>query len=197
MKVCRVHWGCSSPRMVILSSAKGEIMFIDLDHINSSSQVKWNCSVMSDSLQPHGLEPARLHFPWDSPGKNTGVGCHFLLQGIFPIQGSNPGFPHCRQMLLPSEPPGSLHLNLIWMYQRFSCSLICNSHSLRVTTVTSLCPTAQGVHLPSSPLRSALTFLVLRLTFLRHCSLSHPPYLVSCQNFITISFSVSFFVFPP
>ena len=34
---------------------------------------------------------------WDSPGKNTGVGCHFLLQGIFPTQGSNPGLLHCRQ----------------------------------------------------------------------------------------------------
>ena len=37
--------------------------------------------------------------PWDSPGKNTGVGCYFLLQGIFPTQGSNPGLLHCRQML--------------------------------------------------------------------------------------------------
>ena len=37
--------------------------------------------------------------PWDSPGKNTGVGCHFLLQGIFPTQGSKPGLPHCRQVL--------------------------------------------------------------------------------------------------
>ena len=45
---------------------------------------------MSDSLQPHGLEPARLLCPWDFPSKNTGVGCHFLLQGIFPTQGSNP-----------------------------------------------------------------------------------------------------------
>ena len=35
----------------------------------------------------------------DSPGKNTGVGCHFLLQGVFPTQGSNPGLPHCRQIL--------------------------------------------------------------------------------------------------
>ena len=34
----------------------------------------------------------------DSPGKNTGVGCHALLQGIFPTQGSNPGLPHCRQI---------------------------------------------------------------------------------------------------
>ena len=35
--------------------------------------------------------------PWDSPGKNTRAGCHFLLQGIFPIQGSNPGLSHCGQ----------------------------------------------------------------------------------------------------
>ena len=37
-------------------------------------------SVVSDSVQPHGLQPTRLLRPWDSPGKNTGVGCHFLLQ---------------------------------------------------------------------------------------------------------------------
>ena len=42
------------------------------------------------SLQPHGLQPTRLLCPWDSPGKNTGVGCRALLQGIFPTQGSNP-----------------------------------------------------------------------------------------------------------
>ena len=37
--------------------------------------------------------------PWDFPGKNSGVDCHFLLQGIFPTQGSNLGLPHCRQTL--------------------------------------------------------------------------------------------------
>ena len=37
---------------------------------------------MSDSTRLHGLQPTRLHRPWDSPGKNTGVGCHFLLQCI-------------------------------------------------------------------------------------------------------------------
>ena len=51
-------------------------------------------SVVSDSLQPRELWPARLLCLWDSPGKNTGVGCHFLLQGIFPTQGSNPGLFH-------------------------------------------------------------------------------------------------------
>ena len=37
--------------------------------------------------------------PWNPPGRNTGVGCYFLLQGIFPTQGSNMGLLHCRQML--------------------------------------------------------------------------------------------------
>ena len=44
-------------------------------------------SVMSNSSRPHGLQPTRLLCPWDSPGKNTGVRCHALLQGIFPTQG--------------------------------------------------------------------------------------------------------------
>ena len=47
-------------------------------------------SVVSDSLQPHGLWPSRLFCPWDSPGKNTGVGCHSVPQGIFLTQGLNP-----------------------------------------------------------------------------------------------------------
>ena len=42
----------------------------------------------------------------DSPGKNTGVGCHDLLQEIFPTQGLNPGLLHCGENALPSEPPG-------------------------------------------------------------------------------------------
>ena len=55
-------------------------------------------SVMSDSLWVHGLKPIRLFYPWNSPGKNTGVGCHSLLQGIFPTQGLNLGLPYCRQI---------------------------------------------------------------------------------------------------
>ena len=39
------------------------------------------------SLRPHGLQPTRLLRPWDSPGKNAGIGCHFLSQGVFPTQG--------------------------------------------------------------------------------------------------------------
>ena len=54
---------------------------------------------MSDSLRPHRLGPTRLLCPWDFPGNSTGVDCHFLLQGIFPSQGLNPGLLHCRQTL--------------------------------------------------------------------------------------------------
>ena len=56
-------------------------------------------SVVSDSLWPHKLQLTRLLCPWDSPGTNTKVGCHSLLQGIFLTQGSNPGLLLCRQIL--------------------------------------------------------------------------------------------------
>ena len=56
-------------------------------------------SVVSDVLQPHGLQPASLLCPWNSSGNNTGVDCHSLLQRIFPTQGLNSGLLHCRQIL--------------------------------------------------------------------------------------------------
>ena len=55
---------------------------------------------MSYSLQPH-----RLYTPRNSPGKNTGVGSHSFLQGIFPTQRSNPGSPTLQADSLPAEPP--------------------------------------------------------------------------------------------
>ena len=56
------------------------------------------------------LQPARLLCPWDSPGKNTGVGSHSLLQRIFPTQGSNLGLLYCRQILYQGIEPMPLHL---------------------------------------------------------------------------------------
>ena len=84
---------------------------------------KWqrSRSVVSDSLRPHGLQSTTLLRPWDFPGTSTGVGCHFLLQRIFPIQGSNPGLPHCRQMLCHLSHQGRYNCNttelfLIWFF---------------------------------------------------------------------------------
>ena len=56
-------------------------------------------SVMSDSLRSHVLQPFRFLCPWNSPGKNTEVGSHALLQGIFLTQGLNLGLLHCKQIL--------------------------------------------------------------------------------------------------
>ena len=71
-------------------------------------------SVASVSLLPYGLYPARLLCPWDSPGKNTRVGCCALLQGNLSHLQSNPGLLHCRQTL-PSEPLGKTS-NLHWHF---------------------------------------------------------------------------------
>ena len=68
-----------------------------------------NHSGVSDSLWPHG----------DSPGKNTGVGCHALLQGIIPTQGSNPGLPHCGWILYRLSHQGNPQI-LEWVACPFS-----------------------------------------------------------------------------
>ena len=64
-------------------------------------------SVVSYSLRLHGLEPGNLLSPWNSPGKNLGVGSHSLLQEIFLTQGSDPGLLHCRQILYHLSHQGS------------------------------------------------------------------------------------------
>ena len=65
-------------------------------------------------MRPHGL-----YSPWNSPGKNTGVDSHSLLQGIILIQGSNPGLPHCGQILYQLSHQGSPRI-LEWVAYPFS-----------------------------------------------------------------------------
>ena len=60
------------------------------------SEIAQSCPTLCD---PMDCSPPGSSVHGILPGKNTGVGCHFLLQGIFPTQGSNPSLPHCRQML--------------------------------------------------------------------------------------------------
>ena len=66
-------------------------------------------SVVSDSLWPYGLQPARLHCPWNSLGQNTGMGSCSLLQGNFLTQESNQCLLHCRRILYQLSYPGSGH----------------------------------------------------------------------------------------
>ena len=71
-------------------------------------------SVMSTSLQPRGLKPSRLLHPWDSPGKNTGVGCHALLQEI---------------LFLPGECHGQRNLE---GFSPQSCKELCSIHCVQL-----------------------------------------------------------------
>ena len=83
---------------------------------------------MSNTLRLRGLQPSKLLCPWDFPGKNTGMGCHFLPQGIFPTQGLKP----CLFPLLHSQ-LGSLPLVATWeaLYK----------HSVQFSLVAQLCLT--------------------------------------------------------
>ena len=60
--------------------------------------------------------------PWDSPGRNTGVDCHFLLQGILLTQGLNPGLLHCTQILYHLSYREVPHLFYKWKYISFDCA---------------------------------------------------------------------------
>ena len=101
------YWsGVPSPSPYnILHYINDSIISRDLHYLLDKSSWRNNCAVLShsvvyNSLPPHGLYSLPGSFVhWNSPGKTTGVGCHAHLQGIFPTQGSNPGLPHCRQIL--------------------------------------------------------------------------------------------------
>ena len=87
-------------------------LFMQVSAFGTGGLVTQSCP----TVQPHGLQPARLLCPWDSLGKNTGVGCHFLLQGIFPTQRSNPRLPcllDWQADSLPLSRLGSHHHHLL------------------------------------------------------------------------------------
>ena len=121
---------CGSKIKILIDSLEGVACF--WPHFKCQFTRKWKVlvtSVMSDSLRPRGLESARLLSHWNYSGKNIGVGCHALLQGIFPTQGLNPGLPHCRQILYHLSHQGSqftkigrnlwpmaIHTTVIWIF---------------------------------------------------------------------------------
>ena len=81
-----VHLSISVPHCILVSCSPKYLLYVLVTQL---------CL----TLWFHGLSPTRLLCPWNSPGKNTGIGCHALLQGIFPTQGSSPGLLHCGQIL--------------------------------------------------------------------------------------------------
>ena len=83
------------------------------------------CSAVSDSLQPHVLQSARLLCPWDSPGKHTGVGCHFLLQGNLPDPGIETLSPALAGRFFSFEPLLLSDLKLPMLSGDFYCYIYC------------------------------------------------------------------------
>ena len=84
----------------------------------------------------------------DSPGKNTGVGCHALLQGIFSTQGSTPGPPHCRQILYCLNHQGSPWI-LEWVAYSFSRSFSWPRNQTGISCIAggffTSCPTREAL----------------------------------------------------
>ena len=97
--------------------------------MHESEQWKWSRSVVSDSSQPHGLQPTRLLCPWDFPSKSTGVGCHFLLQ-CMKMKSESEVAQSCPTLRNPMDcsPPGSSDQRVFqarvleWGAIAFSCS---------------------------------------------------------------------------
>ena len=134
-------------------------------------------SVMSDSVWPHGMQPVRLLCHEDSPGRKTGVDCHFFLQGMDlldpGIEPASPVSPALQEDSLPTEPPGkALLLGMFW-------------HDF---------PESQGhsyIVLPSyslpSPLKMVTYFYQLSVWQIHYFSLAFDltvPYQVFCVSFL-------------
>ena len=93
------------PAQVSSQDSKSPLFFISG---GTEISVSVSHSVVTNSLQHYGLQPTRLLCLWDFPGKNTGVGCHFLRHGISQTQGSNPCLLHWQADSLPLSHLGSL-----------------------------------------------------------------------------------------
>ena len=159
--------GSHSTRLKWLSSSSSSIwvlcsipidLYIPLQyHIVSiivPTWEKWSHSVMSNSLRPHVLKPVRLLCSWNSPGKNTGVGIHSLLQGDLPNSGIKLGLLHRRQILYHLSHQGSPVATSV----QFRRSVVSNSlqpHGLQHTRPPCPSPTprARSNSCPSSQWR--------------------------------------------
>ena len=93
-------------------------------HVTCTDTIVHFDSVISNFLQPHGL-----YSPWNSPGQNTGMDIFSILQGIFPMQGLNPGLPHCRWALNQMSHQGSPYFD--------ACQSL-NSHWLSFQTMAQI-----------------------------------------------------------
>ena len=139
-----------------------------------------SCSVVSDSLRPHGL-----YSPWNSPGQNTGVGNLSLFQGIFPTQGLNTGLLHCRWILYQLShrgspgAPGTCSKKLdrckCWLEGELSPSPASSCPSFSSISITSTEPIL-GFSVLQSRARSVHYIIASPQWTLKVCSTSNPHF---------------------
>ena len=94
--------------------------------LNCGCLVAKSCLTLCDPME---CSPARLLCPWDFPGKNTRVGCHALLQGIFPTQGANQS-PALAGEFFTAEPPGEPLRTQYFPLKLLKCYVFIHRHSL-------------------------------------------------------------------
>ena len=127
------------PRLLLFCSCLSPLykMFspkLLLKQTNNNKKYMLSHSVVSTLCNPMDWGPPGFSVHEDSPGKSTGVGCHAVLQGIFPIQGSNPGVPHCRQILYHLRQQESPRI-LEWVAYSFSRRSSLSSDEIRVSCI--------------------------------------------------------------
>ena len=118
--------------------------------------VAQSCPTLCD---PMDCSPPGSSVHGDSPGKNTGVGCHFLLQGIFPTQGLNPGLLQCRQILYWLNHKGSPGIKE-WILEGDFKMLLCKQYFLTCYTIEN------SGSLPQEFLSGRMGFSVISFYFL-------------------------------
>ena len=135
---------------VLVRTEGSSVAQLEKDLLPSLLLSHFSC-VHSDHL------PSRLLCPWDSPGKNTGVGCHTLSEGIFPTQGSNPCILcllYWQVCSLPLGPPGKpTYKFILFSSVLFSHSVMSHSlwpHGLQNTRLPCPSPTPRACSYPSS-----------------------------------------------
>ena len=110
-------------------------------------------------LQPRGLQPVRVLCPWDFPGKNMRVGCHFLLQGSFLTRELNPDLQHCGWILYHGATREASKLTCIWgIYKTAQMNLLPGQeerHGCRERT--------SGLFYPTSLQQTRLIYSLLSL----------------------------------
>ena len=144
---------------------------------------------------PMDCSPQGSSVHGDSPGKNTGLGCHALLQGIFPTQGSNPGLLHCRQILCQLSYQGSPWSTHIYIHNMLSVV-----HSFLCCIIFHCVNTAQYIQFPLGTFstNTSMYILLVYTYFHRPVSLTteefcHSPLYTSfliCKTWMIVSTSM-------